>query len=179
MRFLFCVTVMIFSMAYAVANDELPTKLITRNQTKLNLGGAELILKAAQQRAAAMKLAMNIAVVDDGGHLLSFARMDGARPASAHTALTKAASAATFRQATGPIPATGETNLLLSLGIPAAAAANGGKITMLKGGLPMIVDGQVIGAIGVGGGSGEQDAEVAEAGIAALLKSLESAPKTP
>jgi glc operon protein GlcG len=61
---------------------------------------------------------------------------------------------------------------LLSLGIPAAAAANGGKITTLRGGLPIIIDGQVIGAIGVGGGSGEQDFEVAEAGVAELVKSL-------
>ena len=52
-----------------------------------------------------MNLKMNIAVVDDGGHLLAFDRMDGARPASGYTSLTKAITAATFRQPTGPIPA--------------------------------------------------------------------------
>ena len=50
----------------------------------------------------------NIAVVDDGGHLLAFARMDGARPASGTTAITKAVSAATFRQETGTLPTKGE-----------------------------------------------------------------------
>ena len=50
-----------------------------------------------------MKLKVNIAAVDDGGHLVAFERMDGARPASLYTAITKATSAATFRQATGPL----------------------------------------------------------------------------
>lgn len=174
MRILACLGVLIFISSAVTGNDQASTSLVTRNQTKLNLKGAELILKAAQDKAVEMKLAMNIAVVDDGGHLLAFARMDGARPASANTALTKAISAATFRQATGPFPAGGEPNVILSLGIPAAAAASGGKITPLKGGVPIIVDGQVIGAVGVGGGSGEQDAQVAEAGILELTNSLKS-----
>jgi glc operon protein GlcG len=172
MRSLSLCAAIIFAGGPDTPEVEPSSSLIVRNQTKLKLKGAELVLKAAQKKAVGMKLAMNIAVVDDGGHLLVFARMDGARPASAQTALTKAMSAATFRQATGPIPSTGEPNMLLSLGIPAAAAANGGKITTLRGGLPIIIDGQVIGAIGVGGGSGEQDFEVAEAGVAELVKSL-------
>ena len=116
-----------------------------------------------------MGLKCNVAVVDDGGHLLAFARMDGARPASAATALTKAVSAATFRQETGPLPAKGEPDVLLSLSIQ---NASGGKITTLKGGVPIVIDGQVVGAVGVGGGTGEQDAEVAKAGIQALLDEL-------
>jgi glc operon protein GlcG len=172
MRIQACLFVILLSGIVVSAGAENPSALVLKNQTKLQLKGAELVLKAAQAKSTELKLAMNIAVVDDGGHLLCFVRMDGARPASAHTALTKAMSAATFRQATGPIPANGEPNLLLSLGIPAAAAANGGKITTLKGGIPIVVDGQVIGAIGVGGGSGEQDVVVAEAGISELLKSL-------
>ena len=119
-----------------------------------------------------MGLKVNVAVVDDGGHPLAFARMDGARPASGYTALTKAAAAATFRQETGPAPAKGEPDVLLSLSLPAAAAASGGKGTPLKGGVPIVVDGQVIGAVGCGGGTGEQDAEVAKAGIDALLAEL-------
>jgi glc operon protein GlcG len=131
-----------------------------------------LIVAAAKAKAAAMGWKMNLAVVDDGGHLLAFARMDGARPASVATAITKATTAATFRQETGPLPAKGDPDLLLNLSLQNAAAASGGKITTLKGGVPIIVDGQVIGAIGVGGGSGEQDAEVAKAGIQALLDEL-------
>src|SRR5215469_12395726 len=69
-------------------------ELVIRGQIKLTLAGAERVLLAARGRAAALSVAENIAVVDDGGHLLAFARMDGARPASADTAITKAVSAA-------------------------------------------------------------------------------------
>jgi glc operon protein GlcG len=154
----------------APAQEKKP--LVTRDRVLLNLAGAETVLEAAKKKAAAMALKCNIAVVDDGGHLLSFARMDGARPASGATALTKAVSAATFRQETGPLPAKGEPDVLLSLGLQNAAAASGGKITTLKGGVPIVVDGQIIGAIGVGGGTGEQDVEVAKAGVQALLDGL-------
>jgi glc operon protein GlcG len=156
---------------FAVAQDKKPP-LVTRDRIQLNLAGAETVLEAAKKKAAAMGLKCNIAIVDDGGHLLTFARMDGARPASAATALTKAVSAATFRQESGPLPAKGEPDLLLSLSLQNAAAASGGKITTLKGGVPIVIDGQVVGAIGVGGGTGEQDVEVAKAGIQALLDSL-------
>lgn len=120
-----------------------------------------------------MHLNMNIAVVDDGGHLLAFERMDGARPASAYTALTKATSAATMRQPTGPLPSgTAEPDPLLNLSLQNAAQSSGGKITTLHGGVPVTVDGQVIGAVGVGGGTGEQDAQVARAGVQALIEQL-------
>jgi glc operon protein GlcG len=151
-----------------------PAALVGRNQVRLQLKGAEVALAAARAKAAELKLAVNIAVVDDGGHLVAFARMDGARPGSATTAQTKATAAASFRQTTGPLPARGEPDLLLSLGLPLAAAASGGKATPLAGGVPIVVDGQVIGAVGVGGGTGEQDAEVARAGIQALLKAIDA-----
>jgi glc operon protein GlcG len=160
------------TLAAGVADAYDTPPLVTRDRIGLNLAGAEVILKAAQDKAAAMKLKVNVAVVDDGGHLLAFVRMDGARPASAATAITKAVTAATFRQPTGPLPANGPPDVLLNLSLQNAAAAGGGKLTTLKGGVPVVVDGQVIGAVGVGGGSGEQDAEVAAAGIAALLESL-------
>ncbi len=107
-----------------------------------------------------------------GGHLLAFARMDGARPASGTTAMTKAVSAATFRQETGTLPAKGEPDMLLSLSIQNAAMASGGRITTLKGGVPVEIDGQIIGAVGCGGGTGDQDAQVAKAGIEALKEEL-------
>src|SRR5262245_46076291 len=97
--------------------------LVTRNRVLLNLAGAELILRGAQAKADALKLRVNVAVVDDGGHLLAFARMDGARPASGYTALTKAVTAATFRQATGPVPAGADKpDLLLNLSLQNAAS---------------------------------------------------------
>lgn len=155
----------------ASASAEPLSDVVTRNRVQLNLAGAELIISTARVKAESLKLKLNIAVVDDGGHLLAFARMDGARPASGYTALTKATTAATFRQETGPAP-KGEPDLLLSLSLQNAAQASGGKLTTLKGGVPVIVDGQVIGAVGIGGGTGEQDAEVAKVGIQALLDRL-------
>jgi glc operon protein GlcG len=146
---------LIAASAPAAAQEKKPP-LVTRDRVQLNLAGAEAVLEAAKKKAAALGLKCNIAVVDDGGHLLAFARMDGARPASAATALTKAVSAATFRQETGPLPAKGEPDVLLSLSIQ---TASGGKITTLKGGVPIVIDGQVVGAVGVGGGTGDQDAE--------------------
>src|SRR5947209_3100397 len=92
-----------------------PAPLVARQQLRLQLRGAETVLAAARQKAAEMKLAVNVAVVDDGGHLVAFARMDGARPASGYTALTKATTAATFRQATGPLPPRGEPDVLLNI----------------------------------------------------------------
>lgn len=154
----------------AASQPEKP--LVTRDRVRLNLAGAERVLEAAKGKATAMGLKVNVAVVDDGGHLLAFARMDGARPASGYTALTKAAAAATFRQETGPAPAKGEPDVILSLSLPAAAAASGGKATALKGGVPIVVSGQVVGAVGVGGGTGDQDVEVAKAAIEALLADL-------
>jgi glc operon protein GlcG len=87
--------------------------------------------------------------------------------------MTKAASAATLRQPTGPLPPGAENpNVLLNISLQNAAADSGGKFTTLSGGVPVVVDEQVIGAVGVGGGTGEQDAEIARAGIAALLDAL-------
>ncbi len=121
---------LVAALPSAFAQDKKPP-LITLNRVQLNLAGAEAVLDAAKKKAVSLGLKCNIAVVDDGGHLLAFARMDGARPASAATALAKAVSAATFRQETGPLPAKGEPNVLLSLSLQ---AASGGKITALKGG---------------------------------------------
>src|SRR5947209_1458347 len=149
--------------------------LVTRNRVGLNLAGAETILAAAKAKAATMKLRLNIAVVDDGGHLLAFARMDGARPGSAYTALTKAVTAATMRAATGPLPNAKNPDLLLNLSLQNAASAGGGKFTSLHGGVPIVVDDQIIGAVGGGGATGEQDAEAARAGIQALLEQLKKA----
>jgi glc operon protein GlcG len=149
--------------------------LVTRGRTELNLAGAELIAASAREKAAALEIKVNIAIVDGGGHLLAFARMDGARPASGYTAITKAVSAATFRQESGTLPAGGEADLLLSLSIQNAAQASGGKVTTLKGGVPVVVDGQIIGAVGIGGGTGDQDVTVAKAGITALTDALAKA----
>jgi glc operon protein GlcG len=158
------------------AAEPSPLPLITRGRAALNLAGAERILAASHGQAATMGLKVNIAVVDDGGHPLAFARMDGARPGSAYTALTKATSAAIMRGPTGPQPpGAAEPDVWLNLSLQHAAAVSGAKVTTLKGGIPVVVDGQVVGAVGVGGATGEQDAVIATAGVAALTKAIAAA----
>jgi glc operon protein GlcG len=158
----------------AAAPSGSESELIVKNQVRLTLAGARAAITGAEAKARERGWKMNIAVVDEGGFLLAFARMDGARPASVATATSKAITAATFRQATGPLnDPSGAPDILLNLSLQNAAAASGGRITTLKGGVPIVVDGQVIGAIGVGGGSGDQDTEVAKAGVEAFVKELE------
>lgn len=147
--------------------------LVERDRIRLTLAGAERALAASREKARQMGVRVNIAVVDDGGHLIAFARMDGARPGSVYTSITKATSAATKRGATGPLRAGEPDGTQLSLAVENAAAVSGGKFTTLKGGIPIVVADQVIGAVGVGGATGEEDAEVAGAGVAALVKQIE------
>lgn len=141
--------------------------LITRNHAKLTLEGARSILAAAEGRAIEIKVPMNIAVVDEGAHLLAFARMDGAKPASIAVALVKAQAAAMRRAATGPAMAGDQVNVALALGLASAASDHQ---TPIRGGLPLLVDGQVVGAIGVSAGTEDQDLDVARAGAAFFEK---------
>jgi glc operon protein GlcG len=158
----------------ATAQQAAAGSFITTGHSKLNLAGAELLVRECRAKAESMQLKVNIAVVDDGGHPIAFARMDGARPGSSYTAQTKAVAAATFRNPTGPVPAGATTpDPLLNLSLQNAALAGGGKFTSLFGGVPVTIDGHVVAAVGVGGATGEQDAEIARAGIDALLKALE------
>jgi glc operon protein GlcG len=147
---------------------------IERGAVRLRAAGAQLAIDAAIAKAEEQKLKVNIAVVDDGGELYRFARMDGARPASVYTAITKATTAALIRAETTPLLSGETVNVQLNLAIENAAAASGGKFTSLKGGVPLVVDGQVIGAIGVGGATGEQDQEIARAAAEAFIKAVMS-----
>ena len=106
-----------------------------------------------------MNVPQCISVVDTGGHLLAFARMDGAFAQSIDTSLMKAMTAASYGVPTGNIAAGVDIKL---------AIATQGKRVNLPGGLPVVVDGHVIGGIGVGSGTGEQDRQVANAGLAAF-----------
>jgi len=122
----------------------------------LSYDGARKILDAAIAKAKSMNVPQCITVVDAGGHLLAFARMDGAFAMSFDTAFMKAKTAASYGAPTGGIEA--------GIDIKLAIATQGQRIN-LPGGLPVIVDGRVIGAVGVGSGTGAQDREVAAAGI--------------
>ena len=131
----------------------------TAASLRLTIDGAMKLLQAAMAKARDMNVPQCICVVDAGGHLLAFARMDGAFALSVDTALRKAQTAASYGVATGDIAAGIDLKL---------AIATEGKRINLPGGLPVIVDGHVIGGIGVGSGTGEQDKEVAKAALAAF-----------
>ena len=126
---------------------------------KLTSEGAMKLLHAAMAKAKEMGVPQCISVVDPGGHLLAFARMDGAFSQSIDTSLMKAMTAASYGLPTGDIAA--------GIDLKLAIATEGRRIN-LPGGLPVIIDGHVIGGIGVGSGTGEEDREVAKAALTAL-----------
>ena len=126
---------------------------------KLTHEGALKMLAAGIAKANAMGQPQCITITDDGGHLLAFVRMDGAKVLSIDSSRKKAMTAASSRAPTGNAHPSTEVKLAL---------ATEGKVTNLLGGVPVVVDGHTIGAIGVGSGTGEQDLEVAKAAIAAI-----------
>lgn len=119
------------------------------------------ILDGARAEAQRNQWAVSIAVVDDGGHLLGLYRLDGAAPISAHIAPAKAHSAALGRRETVGYEEMINKGRVSFLSAPTLEG-------MLEGGVPVVVDGQVIGAVGVSGVKSNEDAQIAKAGIAAL-----------
>lgn len=130
----------------------------------LNLADARTIIAAAEARAAEIGQPMNIAVVDAGGNLVSHVRMDGAWLGSIDISINKAFTARAFDLPTKDLAENAQPNQQF-YGIH---ASNHGRIMIFAGGIPVSRDGQVVGAIGVSGGSGIQDQDVAEAGSTAL-----------
>lgn len=121
------------------------------------------MLRAALAKAESIGIPQCIAIVDRGGNMLAFARMDGAKVLSQISSTRKAISAASSGFATGGMPEDHALKL---------AMVTEGLLTNLQGGMPIMVNGQLIGAIGVGSGTGEQDVIVAQAGIDALSAAL-------
>jgi uncharacterized protein GlcG (DUF336 family) len=132
--------------------------------TSLTLEDARLIIAAATKKAEEIAQPMNIAVVCAGGHLLAFERMPGAWIGSIDIAQKKAFTSRAFNIETGTLGTLSQSGDQF-FGIH---ASNDGKIMIFAGGVPVLKDGKVIGAIGVSGGLGAQDQAVAEAGAAAL-----------
>lgn len=130
------------------------------HKTVLEHADVARILAAARQEALARQWPVSIAVVDDGGHPLALERLDGSSPISAYIALEKARSAALGRRETR------DYEQMVNAGRTAFVSAP--LLTSLEGGVPVIVDGQVVAAVGVSGVKAEQDAQVAKAGAAAL-----------
>ncbi len=130
-----------------------------RSVTELSTQGAKIVLQGAIEKAEQMGVPQCVAIVDNGGNLLVFERMQGAKILSQFSAIQKAITAVSSQAATGQLPPE------LAFGI---ALATGARFAAIAGGLPIEINGEVIGAIGVGSGNDEEDIEVAEAGIAAL-----------
>lgn len=141
--------------------------LVKRDHAQSTLEGARAVLAAAQQRAREIQRPMNFAVVDQGGHLLAFVRMDGAKLSSIRIAQAKARSAALRAAPTGPSMRGTQVDPPLSVTL---AIASPNEQTPIRGGLPLVVDGQVVGAIGVSAGTEDQDVDRARAGAVALEK---------
>lgn len=132
-----------------------------KTKAVLTVEDTDRILAAARAEALNNQWAVSIAVVDDGGHLLGQIRLDGAAPISAHIAPEKARTAALGRRESKvyeDVINGGRTSFL------SAPYIQG----MLEGGVPVIVNGDVIGAVGVSGVKSDQDAQIAKAGIASL-----------
>ena len=138
----------------------------TINVLVLDQTGAQTVLQAARESAQQRNAPSAIAVVDPAGDLLAFQRMDGVRPASADLAIEKARTAARLQRPTAEIEDS------INQGRTAFVTAN---IAALRGGVPIRVNGEVVGAVGVAGLSKEADTDIANVAAAALSPS----PKTP
>jgi glc operon protein GlcG len=132
-----------------------------KTKPQLELVDVKTIAAAAEAEAMKNNWAVSIAIVDDGGHLLWLQRLDGAAPISAHIAPAKANTAALGRR---------ESKVYEDM-------VNGGRVSflsapdlrgLLEGGVPILKDGQCLGAVGVSGVKSTEDAQIAKAGIAAI-----------
>jgi len=127
----------------------------------LTLADVKKIAAAAEAEALANKWGVVIAIVDDGGHLLWLQRLDGAAPISSYIAPAKAKTAALGRRESKIYEDIINNGRVSFLSAPELEG-------MLEGGVPVVVDGQVVGAVGVSGVKSAEDVQVARAGIAAL-----------
>ena len=130
------------------------------NAKRLTAEGARKIKNTAVKAAEKAGVPVSVAVVDAGGHLLVLERMDGGRFHTVHSATTKAVCAASNKRATGSKGAQGQAlDVAHALGLALAAGAE--RWTAMEGGVPILVDGECIGGVGVAGGNWEFDEKVA------------------
>lgn len=127
----------------------------------LTLEDADRMVKAAIGKAKEMNINLSAAVCDAGGHLLAFNRMEGCIWVSAQVAQGKAVAAAGFGRPSGDVSADSPV-------IQAIMATQSGRMIPAQGALPIIQNGQIVGAIGGSGGTAQQDEDCARVGLAAL-----------
>jgi len=137
----------------------LPASAQLADKKAMTLDAAKKMVAASEAEAMKNKWNVVIAVVDDGGHLVYLQRMDGTQTGSIDVAIGKARTAMAFKRPTKVFDDLAKTRpSIMSLG----------DVTLLEGGVPIKVGEQVVGAIGVSGVTSQQDAQIAEAGLAAL-----------
>jgi len=128
---------------------------------RLTAAGARKVMDAAIARAREANLAVSVAIVDAGGHILLLERMEGGRFHTVHSATTKAVCAASNRRSTGSKGAVGQAlDVAHALGL--ALAAGPERWTAMEGGCPIMAGNECIGAVGVAGGSWEADEKIAK-----------------
>ena len=154
MRRLVGLALLLTALTGSTMNAQLATK------KAMTLAAAKQIAAAAEAEAAKNKWTMVIAVIDDGGNLVYLERMDGTQIGSVDVAIQKAQSAVKFKRPTKVFEEALKGGRQAILRLPGALP--------VEGGVPIVVDGQVIGAIGVSGAQSTEDGQCAAAGIAAL-----------
>ena len=148
---------LLLSLATA-AKPELPIKKV------LTLDAAKKIAAAAEAEATKRKATVVIVVVDDGGHLLLLERLDDTQVASVEVGIGKARTAAIFRRPSKVFEDQVRDGRVAALALPGA--------TPLQGGVPIIYEGKVIGAIGVGGNTPQEDEDIAKVGAASAATAI-------
>jgi uncharacterized protein GlcG (DUF336 family) len=126
---------------------------------KLTHDGVRRLIDAAVDKAGAMGVPVGIAIAGDGARIVGYLLMDGARPLAQESASAKAMTAANHRMPTHKIPYD------VGMGLSVTTL---GKVTPLRGGLPIVFDGYCVGGIGCGSGTGEEDEIIARAALAAV-----------
>lgn len=152
-----------FITAACAAAAETPTKPV------LTLGTAKKAVEAAEKEAGRRGATVVIAVVDDGGQLILLERLDDTQVASVEVGIGKARTAAIFRRPSKVFEDQIRDGRVAALALPGA--------TPLQGGIPIIIDGKVVGAIGVSGNTPQEDEEIAIAGASAISEAMASGDK--
>ena len=128
----------------------------------LTLDDCKKISAAGEAEARKNNWNVCIAILDDGGHLLHLVRMDGATPANSRIAIEKSRTAAETRRSTAMWEERVKSGRMVMLKMPG--------VTPVQGGLPIVIDGECIGAVGVSGVQSHEDEQIAKTGIAALTQ---------
>ncbi|HEX2712474.1 MAG TPA: heme-binding protein [Candidatus Acidoferrales bacterium] len=152
-------TAILALLSTSALRADLPVKQV------LTLNAAKKIAAAAEAEAMKRKATVVIAVVDDGGHLILLERLDDTQVASVEVAIGKARTAAIFRRPSKVFEDQVHEGRVAALALPGA--------TPLQGGVPIIANGKVIGAIGVSGNTPQEDEDIAKAGAAATAQAIQ------